>query len=441
MLEGLAEKLQNAMKKLAGKDVVDRAAVEEFVREMQRALIAGDVGVDLVFSLSERIRKKALEEKQLIGLSLRDHVLRVIYEELVGIVGKGAPFDTAKRPIRIMLCGLFAAGKTTTTGKLALWLKKRGMRVALVGADIYRPAAQEQLRQLAAQTGVDYHSEGKDIKGIVAEALEKFPRHDAIIVDTAGRNALDEDMLKELLTVKSLFKPTDSFLVIGADIGQAAGKQAEQFARVGLSGVIVTKMEGTAKGGGAITSCAAAGVPVIFVGLGEKMGDLDLFEPKGFVSRLLGWGDISALLRKADEIAKEQSINPEDIISSFNLNTFYKQLEAARSMGPLKNVLQMLGAGSVPDEMIVKSEEKLTRYKHILDSMTRKERLNPEIISPSRMARIARGSGAKESEVRELLQHYKQAEKMMRFVKKGRVPRDLAKRLSGVGGKIPVGGL
>ncbi|MFH0961856.1 MAG: signal recognition particle receptor subunit alpha [archaeon] len=437
MLESLAEKLQDAMKRLAGKAVVDRQAVEEFVKEMQRALIAGDVGVELVFSLSERIRKRSLEENQLIGLSLKDHVLKVIYEELLGIVGKGTPFDTSKRPIRIMMCGLFAAGKTTTSGKLALWFKKRGLKVALVGADIYRPAAQEQLRQLSAQTGVDYLGEGTDILGIVREASEKFARHDAVIYDTAGRNAFDGEMLQELLRVREIAKPTDTFLVVAADIGQSAGRQATEFSKVGLSGVIVTKIEGTAKGGGAITSCASAGAPVIFVGTGEKMGDLDIFEPKGFVSRMLGWGDVSALLRKAEEIAKESSLNPEDIMNSFNLNTFYKQLEAAKSMGPLKNVLQMLGAGGqVPEEMLVKSETKLKKYKHIMDSMSRKERFDPDLIDGSRIARIAKGSGVKESEVRELLQHYKQAEKMLKLVKKGRMPRDFAKRF---GGSLPKG--
>lgn len=435
MLESLAEKLQNAMKRLAGKDVVDRQAVEEFVKEMQRALIAGDVGVDLVFQLSERIRKRALEEKQLVGLSLKDHVLKVIYEELLGIIGKGAPFDTSKRPIKIMMCGLFAAGKTTTSGKLALWFKKRGLKVALVGADIYRPAAQEQLRQLSEQIGVEYFGEGTDIVGIVSEASRKFERYDAVVYDTAGRNAFDGEMLDELLKVKGIVSPTDIFLVVAADIGQAAGRQATEFSKVGLTGVIVTKMEGTAKGGGAIASCATTGAPVVFVGTGEKMRDLDIFEPKGFVSRILGWGDVSALLRKAEEIARESSLNPEDIMNSFNLNTFYKQLEAARSMGPLKNVLQMLGAGgNVPDDMVMKSEEKLKKYKFIIDSMSRKERFNPDLLNSLRIARIAKGAGVQESDVRELIQHYKQAEKMLRFMKKGRLPGDLAKRMGGLKG-------
>ncbi len=435
MLESLGEKLRSAMRKLAGKTVVDKAAVEEFIRELQRALIASDVEVKLVFELSEMIKKKALEEKKAEGFSTRDHVLRVIHNELLGIVGKSSRFDISRRPLRIMMAGLFASGKTTTCGKLGLYLKKRGVKVGMIGADVYRPAAQEQLRQLGQQIGVDIYAEGSKAEEVVTEGLKRFAKHDAVIIDTAGRNALDKVMIDELHRIRKITNPDEVILVVPADLGQSAGVQAREFSAVGLTGVIVTKMEGTAKGGGALVACAAAGIPIKFVGLGEKMGDLDIFEPNGFVSRLLGWGDIGALVRKAEDMAREKSFRPEDILHEFNLDTFYKQLEAARSMGPMKQVLQMLGVGNIPKDLIVESEGKLKKYKFMIDSMTKREKKEPGIIDKPRIDRIAKGSGCKPQEVRELLKHFNQAKKMIKIVKKGRMPRNMA----GLGKLLPKG--
>lgn len=432
MLDQLGEKLRNAVKKLAGLPVVDERAVDEFVKELQRSLIAGDVEVTLVFELSKRIRERSLKEEQLKGFSTKDHVLKVIHDELVGIVGKGAQLS-GERPLRVMMVGLFGSGKTTTTGKIAKWMKKRGLRVGVIGADIYRPAAREQLAQLAKQVGVDFYTEEGQADVIVANGLREFSKHDIVIADTAGRNALDSDMIGELDKIKTILKPQEVLLVISGDIGQEAGRQSREFSKVGLTGVIVTKLEGTAKGGGAITSCAAAGTPVKFVGLGEKLDDLDTFEPEGFISRLLGWGDISALLRRAEDASRE--VAPKDLLSGdFTLDTFYRQLEAAGKMGPLKSVLQMLGAVNVPEEMIVQSEEKLKKYRYMINSMSKKEKADPDLIDGSRIERIAKGSGVKAEDVRELLTHFKTAKKMMKVVKRGRLPGHMMKGLNMGGG-------
>lgn len=433
MLDQLGEKLRNALKKLAGLPVVDARAVDEFVKELQRTLIAGDVEVTLVFELSKRIRERSLKEEQFKGFSTKDHVLKVIYDELVGIVGRGAQLS-ADRPLRVMMVGLFGSGKTTTTGKIAKWMKKRGMKVGVIGADVYRPAAREQLAQLARQVGVDFYTDegGDDVDGIVRNGLGEFSRHEVVIVDTAGRNALDGEMIGELVRARKILQPQEVLLVVSGDIGQEAGRQAREFSKVGLTGVVITKLEGTAKGGGAITSCAAAGAPVKFLGLGEKLDDLDAFEPNGFVSRLLGWGDISALLRKAEEASRE--IKPQDLLEGeFTLDTFYRQLEAAKNMGPLKSVLQMVGAVNVPDEMIVQSEEKLKKYKYMINSMSRRERSDPEMIDRERMDRIAMGAGVKADEVRELLTHFRTAKKMIKVVKRGRLPAHMIKALGGQG--------
>ncbi len=424
MLDALAEKLQNALKGLAGRTIVDKAAVEAFIKDLQKALIQSDVDVKLVFELSERIRQRALAEDQRKGFTAKDHVLKVIYEELVTIVGQKAEITQAGLP-RLMLIGLFGAGKTTTAGKLAKWYKKRGFRVALVGADTYRPAAQAQICQLAEAVGVDCHATGTAPVRIVKEAMQKFPDH-VLIVDTAGRNALDSDMIQELHVVKGALNPDEVILTVAADLGQEAGRQAREFSQVGISGVIVTKMEGTAKGGGALTSCAVAGVPIKMIGVGEKLDDLEPFEPNGFISRILGWGDIAGLVNKAEEIAREQEINPEEmLLREFDLNTFYKQLEAAKSLGPLGNVLQMMGAGGVPKELLVKSEEKLKKYKFILDSINRVERKNPDLIGPARIKRIAKGAGVTEADVKEMLKHFYAAKKMVKVLKKGRLPRNM----------------
>lgn len=434
MLDNLGRNLRNALKKLAGRSVVDEAAVNEFVRELQRALIAADVDVKLVMELSKNIKSAALETKQLEGFSTKEHVLKVVYDQLVELVGTGGEINL-EHP-RIMLIGLFGSGKTTHAGKLSLYLKKKGLSPVLIGTDTWRPAAFQQLKMLGEKVDVPAYGEvnAKDAVKILKDGLEHFKKSKAIILDTAGRDALDQDMISELKNLEDIFKPTDILLVLPADIGQAAEKQARAFSAVNITGVVLTKLDGTAKGGGALSACAAAGVPIKFIGVGEKLEDLERFEPEGFVSRLLGWGDMKALLAKAEEVAKNTELTPEEMIKNFNLEVFAQQLEAAKNMGPMKQVMGMLGVTDVPKELLSQSEEKLQVYRYLLDSMTRNEKQNPEKIKGTRAERIVRGSGRSREELRELMKHYDSTKKMINMFKKGRSRKlmQLAKRFKGL---------
>ncbi len=434
MLDNLGRDLRNAVRKLAGRPVVDEAAVNEFVRELQRALISADVDVKLVKKLSSRIKKSALEKERPKALSTKDHVLKVVYDELVKLVGEGGDIDL-KEP-KIMLIGLFGSGKTTQAGKLALHLKKRGLSPVLIGTDTWRPAAFQQLKMLGERIDVPAYGEveAENATEILKDGLEQFKKRKAIIVDTAGRDALDVEMISELKKLERIFQPTEILLVVPADIGQSARKQAEAFSAVNITGVIVTKLDGTAKGGGALTACAEAGVPIKFIGVGEKLEDLERFEPEGFVSRLLGWGDIKALLRRAEEVSKAEEMTPEEMVENFNLEVFAKQMEAAKNMGPMKQVLGMLGVTDVPRELLSQSEEKLEVYRYLIDSMTEKEKKDASMIKGSRARRILEGSGRSKKELKELLKHYQATEKMIKMFKKGRSKklRSLAKRFKGL---------
>lgn len=412
MLESLSRGLQNSLQKLLGKPVVDEAALKELLNDVQRNLIAADVDQATSKKLCDTIRKRAEKE----AAHTKEHLAKIVYEELVTIVGTAYTMKV-KTPMRIMLVGLYGNGKTTTAGKLAKFLQKHGLKPLLIGLDRDRPAAFEQLEQLGQQINV--------------KALREFKTgFDAYIADTAGRDAFNEELLKELRKEKDEFKPDITFLVVAAEIGNQVKKQAVEFKKVGIDGVILTRMDGTAKGGGALTACAEVGVPISFIGTGEKIPDIEEFEPKGFISRLLGWGDLQALLKKAEEVSKEVKIEREDI-EELNLLSFYKQLEAAKKMGPLGNVMQMMGL-SLPDEAVSVGETKMKKFKYIIDSMTPHEREHPDDIDASRIARIAKGSGCSETEVKELLKQFGMLKKVTKMVKRNR--GGMAKMLKKVGG-------
>ncbi len=400
MLEALATGLQNSIRTLLGKPVVDEKVLNELLTSIRKNLIAADVDPTTAKGLCDRIRKRAESE----GARAKEHIAKIVYDELVSVVGDAYKLKV-KTPMRIMLVGLYGNGKTTTSGKLAKFLQKHGLRVALVGLDRDRPAAFEQLEQLGKQINVKTMREVK--KGF-----------DAYIADTAGRNAFDEELLAELDKEKKEFNPDITFLVVGAEVGGQVRKQAEEFSKVGIDGIILTRMDGTAKGGGALTACAEAGVPIAFIGVGEKINDLEEFEPKGFISRLLGWGDFQALIKKAEEVQKEVNISKEDM-EDLNLSTFYKQLTAAKKMGPLGNVMQMMGM-NLPKEVVSVGENKMNTFKYIIDSMTPYEREHPEEISSSRISRIAKGCGRSEADVKELLKQFSMMKKMTRMMKRSR---------------------
>lgn len=404
----LGDKLRDAIETLRSHVFVDDSAVKELVREVQRALISSDVEVSLVLDLSKRIESLSREEPQK-GLSKKEFIIKNTYDLLAEILG-GA-HEPPKNPKRILLAGLFGSGKTTTAGKLARYYSKRGLKVGLIAADVFRPAAFEQLEQVSAKAGVDFfgiRGEENAVKVVVA-GLIHLSKCDLVICDSAGRSALDSELVEEIKNINNAFSPDEAWLVIGADVGQVAKKQATAFHdAVGITGVVVTRLDGSAKGGGALAACNATGAKVYFIGTGEKLDDLESFDAERYLGRVMGYGDISALLEKAKE-AQDEDLDFEGVMEGkFNLDVFHKQLKAARKMGPLGKVLEMMGLSrQMPKELVDVGEEKLKRFGNIIDSMAKKEKEEPEIISKSRIDRIAKGAGAKETEVRELLKQYK----------------------------------
>ncbi|WP_088334811.1 signal recognition particle protein Srp54 [Methanopyrus sp. KOL6] len=430
---GFADKLAEIAKKIKGASIIDEDFVKEVVRDVQRALLEADVDVRLVLELSKRIEKRALEEEPPTGVPKRDYLLRIVYEELVELLGgektEGLDIDLSRDVNIIMLVGLYGMGKTTTAAKLARYLQRKGYRVGLVGADPYRPAAGEQLRQLAEEVDVPAHVENVDdavemaVKGV--EALKD--ECDVVIVDTAGRDRLSEDLIDELREMAERIEPHEVLLVLDATIGQKAGDHAEAFHdAVQLTGVVITKLDTSAKGGGALSAVARTGAPIKFVGTGERLDDLEEFNPKSFVARLLGIGDIDELLRRTEEMLEEEEKAEDVLEGKFTLKDLYEQLETLNKMGPVDKLLQYvpgMGGGRNVRKVSQITEERLKKYKVIMDSMTEKELENPEILNKSRIRRIAIGSGTSERDVIELLNHYRMMRDVIEDIQSGKIPR------------------
>jgi len=409
----LGEKLRNAMDFLRKATVFDKDSIKEALKELQRALISADVEVNLVLQLTKKIEEEAIREKLPAGLTRREHVIKATYESLVELLG-GTEAKAPEKPKKILLVGLFGSGKTTSAAKLAKFYIKRGQKVGIIAADTFRPAAIEQLQQLCEKIKAPCFA----IKGeknpakVIEKAMQQMKGFDLIIADSAGRNAFDKGLVKEIKEINNAFKPEQKWLVLGADVGQLAKKQAVAFHdAVGVNGVVITRIDGSAKGGGALSACTVAKCPVFFIGTGEKLDDLQLFDAQRYLGRIMGYGDLQELLEKAKEaLVEEEELSPEEIMQGeFNLDIFYKQLKATRKMGSLGKVAEMLGLQmQVPKEMLEMTEEKLDGFKAIMDSMTRQEKLNPDVLNKSRMQRIAKGSGKTEADVRELVKSYKQ---------------------------------
>uniref|UniRef100_A0A7C3YGH1 Signal recognition particle 54 kDa protein n=1 Tax=Geoglobus ahangari TaxID=113653 RepID=A0A7C3YGH1_9EURY len=426
--------LKDIVRKIARSSTVDKALVNEIVKDIQRALIKADVNVLQVKEISENIRKRALSEEPLQSLNPKEHVIRIVYEELLKGVGEGLEIPLKKA--KIMLVGLQGGGKTTTAAKLGKYFKDKGLKTAVIAADTWRPAAYEQLKQLAESVGIGFYGDKneKDAIKIVERGLKELKNYDMIIIDTAGRHALEEDLIKEMIEIERVAKPDYKFLVLDAAIGQLASKQAEAFDKaIGIDGIIITKFDGTAKGGGALSAARLIQKPIAFIGSGEKVEDLERFDPTGFISRLLGMGDIKSLIEKIERITKEEELDPEAFIKgTFTLKDVYKQIEAMNKMGPLRKIFEMLPFGlslNVNDDVIEMTQEKMKKFKVIMDSMTEEELLNPKIIDGSRIRRIAIGSGTSPQEVKELLKYYNTMKNLMKRMKKGKIPRFGLKKL------------
>ncbi|MBW2970510.1 signal recognition particle protein Srp54 [Candidatus Woesearchaeota archaeon] len=439
VLEKLSESLKGTLQKIAKSLFVDEKLINELVKDIQRALLQADVNVKLVFELTQRIKDRILKEETPGALTKKEHLINIVYEELTKFLGgeKSELKLGDKLPNKIMLIGLFGSGKTTTAGKLAKHFMKRGKKVALLGLDVHRPAATDQLMQVgkAINAPVFIIKGEKDPIKIYKHFEPEYKKYDLLIIDTAGRDALSQDLIEELKKVHDTAKPDESLLVISADIGQAAQSQAKAFHEAGaITGVIVTKMDGTAKGGGALSACAVTGAPIKFIGVGEKVDDFEQFNPKGFVGRLLGMGDLEALLEKAKEAITEEEakdIEKKLLKGEFNLIDLYNQMEAMSKMGPLGKILEMVpgfGQISLPKEALQVQEGKLKKWKHAMNSMTKKELEEPDIIDAQRIERIAKGSGVSTSEIRDMVKQYKQSKKLVKMLK-GESPEKLMKKI------------
>jgi signal recognition particle subunit SRP54 len=431
VLERLGSSLYEALKKVFRAPVMDEKTVKELARDIQRALLQADVNVKLVLEISKRIEDRALKEKVPPGISRREHVTKVVYEELTRFLGeKPAPLKTepGKRKV-LMLVGIQGSGKTTASAKLARYFQKRGLKTALVCTDTYRPGAYAQLQQLAKRANVPVYGDPKEKKSakIALNGLKQFSDHDVVIIDTAGRHKEEKSLIEEMKKLEKAIQPNEVILVIDGTIGQQAALQAKAFHEATpIGSILVAKLDGSARGGGALSAVATIGAPIRFISLGEKIGDIEPFVPSRFVGRLLGMGDLQSLIEKVREAeVKVPERKMRAFLSGrFTLTDMYEQFESMKSMGPLRHVLKMIPGMTynIPEEMMEMAEDTLKKWRVIIQSMTPEEREKPKILSASRIRRVARGSGTKEKEVKELLERYNMLRKMMKTLRRKRLP-------------------
>ncbi len=440
MFDNLSEKLQRVFKNLRGEGKLTAENMESALREIRMALLEADVNFRVVKQLIENIKVKAMGEDVLMSLSPSQQVIKIVHEELIKILGSHeSKLRFANEPPSVfMIVGLQGSGKTTSTGKLARWLSKNGHRPLLVSVDVYRPAAREQLKVIARdikQTiyeGVDGESKPLDLAaGARREAVQSG--RDVVLVDTAGRLHIDDDLMVELQQLKEQLNPVEILFVADAMTGQDAVKSADEFhKRLGITGVILTKMDGDARGGAALSIRSVTGQPLKFVGVGEKFDALEPFHPDRAANRILGMGDILSLIEKAsEEIDQKQAVEMQRklIENDFTLEDFRDQLRQVRKLGPIGNILDMMPkVGMLKELQNVKIDEnEINHVVAIIDSMTPHERSNHMIINGSRRRRIAKGSGTSVQEVNQLLKQYAQARKMMKSFSGGMTGRKFGK--------------
>jgi len=437
MLDSLREGLQAAVRKLVGASLVDEKAVKEFVRDLQRALIQSDVNVRIALEVTERVQKRALEEKPPGGITKKDQVVSILYEELARLLGGqgGLQLNKDKTTVLVML-GVQGSGKTTTTGKLARLYSKRGFKVGVVAADTFRPGAVAQLKTLVASSGAEVYSDEKekDAVKIAKEGKKAFAESkNLVIIDTAGRHKEEKGLLQEMKAVVSSVKPDVTVLVIDGTIGQQCYNQALAFHQTApVGGIIVTKLDGAAKGGGALAASAATGARIFFIGTGERIDDLEEFVPTRFVGRLLGMGDLKDLMEmvKDAEVVVDEKMTQRMMSGKMTMNDLLVQFEQMKKFGSLKKVLDHIPgfSGQVDAKELDKAEDRVKVYKSIIQSMTGEEKTDPDRINSPRLKRIAKGSGRSEKDVRELLSRYKQMKAMVK-TSRGRELRQMMRRM------------
>jgi signal recognition particle subunit SRP54 len=440
LLDSLRSGLQNAVKKLLGNDIVDEAAIKEFVRDLQRALIQADVNVKLVLSVTENVQRRALEEKPPPGLDRKNQIVKILYEELDKLLGgdQELKLDRTKTTVVVML-GIQGSGKTTTVGKLARFYLKKGFKVGVVAADTFRPGAITQLKTMSQVVGVEVYSDEKEKDSVkVAEAGRRFFQEggkNLIIIDTAGRHKEEQSLLDEMSKIYSKVKPDLNLLVVDGTIGQQAFNQAAAFHKASpVGGIVVTKLDGAAKGGGALAAVGATGAKVFFIGTGERVDDLEEFSATRFVGRLLGMGDLKALLDMAKQAEGEMDEKRVQriVTGRLTMDDFLFQFEQVNKMGSLKKILDMIPgvSGNMKSEDLEKAEKNMKIWKPIIQAMTGEERVAPEKLNAPRVKRIAQGSGTSEKDVRELITRYRQTKSMMKSGK-GREMRQFLRRAGG----------
>lgn len=431
----IGEALRNAISRFMGRASHDREAVEELIRDIQRALLSADVNVELVMTLSDNIRKRAMETKPPPGVSRRDHIFKILYEELVSLLGGVQPHYKPKgRPHVLLVVGIQGSGKTTSIAKLANYLAKDGYKVGVVCADTYRPAALIQLQQLLQGRGIPVYGEedSSDAVAIARRGIERLKQQglDVIVVDTAGRHKDQDSLMREMEELLRALHPNEVVLVLDAAIGQRARSQAEAFSRVAKIGwVMLTKMDSSARAGGALSAVAATGAPIRFIGTGEHIEDIEAFSADRYLTRLLGMPDLVGLVervRLAEVKISEEEV--EKVMSGrFTLSDMISQLKEVSKMGPLDKLLSMLPLPKIKSIDVEGLEEQVKRWEAIVNSMTPEEREDPAIIDSSRARRIARGAGVAEREVKQLIKRYNETKKLMKTLKRSvsRMPRDL----------------
>ena len=427
MLDNLKTNLRAAIKKIVNSSGIDEELIKELSKDVQRALLQSDVNVKLVLEITKNLEERSLKETPPPGLSRKDHIVKILYDELAKLLGNETEFAFKPGKLnKVLMLGIQGSGKTTITGKLSKFLTKQGYKVGVIGADTYRPGALVQLRTNCEKENIEVYGEEKtkDSPDIVKKGLKYFEGQplDIILIDTAGRHKEEKDLLDEMTQINKVAEPDLALLVIDGTIGQQCFSQAESFHKiVPVGGIVITKLDSSAKGGGAIAASAATGAQIMYIGTGERIDDLEKFSPTRFVGRLLGMGDLQALL----DLAKRLESEADDVrlkrISSgkMNMDDFYYQLEEVTKVGSLKGLLDSMPgfSGAVKEDQLDQVEGRMEKWRYIIQSMTKDEKADPDLLNASRIKRIARGSGWPEHEVKELLKNYNNSKNMMKASK------------------------
>jgi len=439
MLDILKTGLRAALKKIVNSSGIDEALIKELAKDVQRALLQSDVNVKLVFEITKNLEQRSLNETPPPGLSRKDHIVKILYDELARLLGveeKQFSFQPGKLN-KVLMLGIQGSGKTTITAKLSKFLTKQGYRVAVVGADTYRPGALTQLKTMCEKANVEVYGEenNKDSPQIVKNGLKHFESStlDIILIDTAGRHKEEKDLLEEMTHINKVAQPDLALLIIDGTIGQQCYNQAEAFHKiVPVGGIIITKLDSSAKGGGALAAAAATGAQIMYIGTGERIDDLEKFSSTRFVGRLLGMGDIQALLDMAKRLESEGDEERLKRIShgKMNMEDFYYQIEEATRAGGLRSIMENMPgfSGMVKEDQLDQQEERMKKWRFIIQSMTKEEKADPDLLNASRIKRIARGCGWSEHDVKELLKAYKNSKDMMK-ASKGRQMQGLLRKM------------